>query len=272
MSGAMRTSRLSWGFYQAPRTNIHGIRGVSRQIKIPSYLPECYFERLDIYAPHIRMIGFPCAWLVPKDYSRHVISWPAIALRTDNLALPPNLKAISLEGKGSFSHQLYVALDWVDALVLLGVNLVQCNFDLKLDGIDPAAKDKAQRILRQILSQSPNLEYLSLHSHNAWEVASLSGTDHFPFQDTIPRFLTYLAATSELPTSSSLAWIAKLAKLSRWLLSSPGHTPQHIVDCSLAVFPTKSLRLVSLRSPYLTGLELGIRIVSEIDPHVLALL
>ncbi|QRV87063.1 hypothetical protein RhiJN_15081 [Ceratobasidium sp. AG-Ba] len=285
------------------------------EIEVPSHLPEGYFERLDIYAPHIQMIGFTCAWLVPKDYSRHVISWPAIALRTADRALLPNLRAISLEGKGSFGHQLYVALDWVDALVLPSLNLVQCTFDLKLEGIDLVVKYKAQHILGQILSQSPKLEYLSLQSYNAWEVAGPSGVDHFPFWDVILQSLSYLAITSELLSSSSLVWIAKLPKLRRLQLSSPGLTPQHIVDCSLAVFPAESfgaltclevttsnlgaalylwqtsmverltqariyggrnwhidefLRLVSLRSPHLTRLELGLRIDSEIDPHVLA--
>ncbi|QRV87001.1 hypothetical protein RhiJN_15019 [Ceratobasidium sp. AG-Ba] len=285
------------------------------EIEVPSHLPEGYFDRLDIYAPHIQMVGFTCAWLVPKDYSRHIISWPAIASRTVDRALLPNLRAISLEGKWSFGHQLYVALDWVDALALPSLNLVQCTFNLKLEGIDSVVKDKAQHILRQILSRSPKLEYLSLQSYNAWEAAGPSEIDHFPFQDTIPQSLSYLAITSELLTSSSLVWIAKLPKLRRLQLSLPGLTPQHIVDCSMAVFPAQPfgaltclevttsnlraalylwqtpmveqftqariyggrnwyieqfLRLVSLRSPYLTGLELGIRIDSEVDPHILA--
>ncbi|KAG9081936.1 hypothetical protein FS749_007280, partial [Ceratobasidium sp. UAMH 11750] len=217
---------LSGSSYDYPPTP------ASFQVEMPRILPEDYFARLKVYAPHVTSLCFCHAWYVAEDYSRHQVAWPAIARYTADQAMLPNLKTLILGGNGCLSRHLDVSLDWISALVLPGKKLVHCIFDLQLDGTSAGVAEKARAILNKLFSSSDTLIVLSLRSYHLCDMALPFDPGDFPLR--APQALVYLFITSDLLTTSSLTWISEMTNLGMLQILPPGLTAQQAEKASSA--------------------------------------
>ncbi|KAG8699272.1 hypothetical protein FRC08_005392 [Ceratobasidium sp. 394] len=210
----------------------------SFQVEIPRVLPDDYFARLNIYAPHVSILRFSHRWYVAKDYSHHRFARPAIARHAADQALLPNLKALFLTGSGSLDRHLDVLLDWISALVLPGKKLVHCTFDLQPTSASSA--ERARDILNKLILFSDTLTSLTLNSYPLWDMALPIDLGHFPLH--VPQALTHLSIASNLLARPSLAWISNMSKLSTLQISSPGLTVKQVQRVSSVVLPPDSFQ------------------------------
>ncbi|KAG8729937.1 hypothetical protein FRC10_003287, partial [Ceratobasidium sp. 414] len=221
------------------------------QIDVLQAFSENYFDRLNLYAPHVAGLDFSWTWYGHKDYSPPEPAWPAAAFHTANRALLPNLKALSLDIEGGSSRNLSIALYWIDVLVSPGKNLVYCSFDLQLEHISPSVKQKARDTLRTTLSPSGGLAYLSLQSSGLWDTDNPFDLHHSSIQA-----LTYLSIKLELLEVSFLTWISRMPELDTLHIWLPGLTERDMVDSSSAIFPPDSfqaLRCLEVTTASLTA-------------------